>query len=89
MTENHKHKLFLADLLKAKTPLEGGKLYGLAGRWNNRFGFDLCAEVFQGMPDLKHNPNPVPYIEKILQYKAVGKNPQPVSLGSILSQMGR
>jgi len=82
--------LRLAEVLKAKTPLRDRQLYAMAGRWGNKFTFDLCAEVFQNMQDMSQNKNCIALIEKVLQIEAVKRNPQrDTVLTDLTMSMGR
>ncbi len=75
LTEKQIRVASLAAVLKGKTCF-GESSYGVAGRMMNRFGYNLCAEFFQNMPDMRFNQKCVAYIEKCLQNEYVKRNPQ-------------
>jgi hypothetical protein len=80
----------LAEVLKGKTPLRDRQLYAMAGRWGNRYGVDLCAEVFQNMQDMNQNKNCIALIEKVLQITYIERNPQrDTVLTDLTMSMGR
>ena len=76
-----KQQIEVASLLSAissKTSITGPAIFPIVGKFKSRFGYALCAEVFQTLPDMsgRSGSDFVSYTERCLQNAYVKRNPQ-------------
>ncbi len=78
LTKQQIEASFLFDAISHKTSIKGRAIFPVICNFKKRFGYALCAEIFQNIPDMSMRTRNdfVSYVEKALQNEYLRRNPQ-------------
>lgn len=57
----------LAAFLIEKTNIPPAKVYGVAGRFRNRYTYFITYKALENLRDIKYIKEPIPYLQEILK----------------------